>query len=694
MNNKFNEILFLWRESYSGKKIISFVWLLILLKYISTDEEFNSIKDIFNPALSLEIKNNIIKSFFAKKSFFDNDLVIEYFQNFFNNEIIFINYEIFKVFIEMIINFGNSELKNLFNYSFHRYNLKNLWNISWKVNTNKLISNILWEINWNVYNPICWVSKISKHLYWNFKFYWEEKNIDNLILSKINLFLNNITWQIKLWDFHDDSFYWETFEYSFSIPPFWLKDENIKWDTDYFFVNKVLNHLNEKWKWIILLPLSSVFKKSNNAIAERKRLLNLWLESIIILPKNSFNPYTSIDTVLWIFNKSKLDKYVFFIDWRNSNIEKISNAYNSKFEIENVSKFWDYQEMEKNNFNLNPWLYVNWIKEEIDILSKKEVNNFKIKNELDNNSEVQKTILEWMPKKIQELMKKWKKEWKITQEEIILALPKAEDNLDLLDEIYTKFLQLKIEIVDNLDNKKLGTCYKSIIDGVKTNNYSENKINTINIVYEKAKEKVEFENNENKAIEEEKEELKNQLKEAENKQKVNNLENITNLNDKIHVDIKNFLDYGNFKWYNFYPRFFYKIRNQDWSKQIKDSMRFSNIISLNSYIYNNDEKEKIDKQFELVKYFDTQLENEWKLEAKKEYAKKLFNILKLETILLFVVIGYLFYRYDIEGLIKIFDLLKWIFWLTLWQMTLMVWAIVKYLFPNWEKKWKKYLENI
>jgi RNA polymerase primary sigma factor len=35
------------------------------------------------------------------------------------------------------------------------------------------------------------------------------------------------------------------------------------------------------------------------------------------------------------------------------------------------------------------------------------------------------------------------------------ALPQAEDDLDLLDEIYVRFLQLKIEIVDTLDKDNL-----------------------------------------------------------------------------------------------------------------------------------------------------------------------------------------------------------------------------------------------
>lgn len=69
--------------------------------------------------------------------------------------------------------------------------------------------------------------------------------------------------------------------------------------------------------------------------------------------------------------------------------------------------------------------------------------------------EVPKEILDGMPEEIQELMRKWKKDGKITQDEIMAALPQAEDDLDLLDEIYVRFLQLKIEIVDTLDKDNL-----------------------------------------------------------------------------------------------------------------------------------------------------------------------------------------------------------------------------------------------
>ena len=35
------------------------------------------------------------------------------------------------------------------------------------------------------------------------------------------------------------------------------------------------------------------------------------------------------------------------------------------------------------------------------------------------------------------------------------AIPDAEEDLDLLDDVYTRFLQMKVDIVDNLNSKKL-----------------------------------------------------------------------------------------------------------------------------------------------------------------------------------------------------------------------------------------------
>jgi len=76
--------------------------------------------------------------------------------------------------------------------------------------------------------------------------------------------------------------------------------------------------------------------------------------------------------------------------------------------------------------------------------------------------EVDPKMLEGMPDSIQILMKKWKVEWKITQDELISAIPHAEDDIDLLDEVYTRFLQLKIDIVDNLEKDTLFDIEKDV----------------------------------------------------------------------------------------------------------------------------------------------------------------------------------------------------------------------------------------
>lgn len=73
------------------------------------------------------------------------------------------------------------------------------------------------------------------------------------------------------------------------------------------------------------------------------------------------------------------------------------------------------------------------------------------------DNEVPAEMLEDMPEEVQELMKKWKVDGRITQDELMNAIPKAEEDLDLLDDIYTRFIKLKIDVVDSLDKANLFT---------------------------------------------------------------------------------------------------------------------------------------------------------------------------------------------------------------------------------------------
>ena len=64
-------------------------------------------------------------------------------------------------------------------------------------------------------------------------------------------------------------------------------------------------------------------------------------------------------------------------------------------------------------------------------------------------------FLEWLNEHQQLLIKKWKAEWKITHDELMAAFPNAEEDLDKLDDIYTRLLKLSIEVVDSFDKEEL-----------------------------------------------------------------------------------------------------------------------------------------------------------------------------------------------------------------------------------------------
>ena len=71
------------------------------------------------------------------------------------------------------------------------------------------------------------------------------------------------------------------------------------------------------------------------------------------------------------------------------------------------------------------------------------------------DTEVPAEFLEWMTEPVQELMKKWKVDGRITQDELMNAVPNAEDDVDLLDEIYSRFMAIDVDVVDSLDQVNL-----------------------------------------------------------------------------------------------------------------------------------------------------------------------------------------------------------------------------------------------
>ncbi|OIO76291.1 RNA polymerase sigma factor RpoD [Candidatus Gracilibacteria bacterium CG1_02_38_174] len=64
-------------------------------------------------------------------------------------------------------------------------------------------------------------------------------------------------------------------------------------------------------------------------------------------------------------------------------------------------------------------------------------------------------MLEGLSENLQLLIKKGKVEGKITYDELLAAMPHAEDDVDKLDEIYTRLMKLNIEIVDSFDKDEI-----------------------------------------------------------------------------------------------------------------------------------------------------------------------------------------------------------------------------------------------
>lgn len=77
-----------------------------------------------------------------------------------------------------------------------------------------------------------------------------------------------------------------------------------------------------------------------------------------------------------------------------------------------------------------------------------------LKKFIDND--IPEEMLEWFSEELKDLLKKWKVDWHITQDELMWAIPtNAEEDIDFLDDIYTKCLELKIDIIDSMDKENL-----------------------------------------------------------------------------------------------------------------------------------------------------------------------------------------------------------------------------------------------
>ncbi len=84
-------------------------------------------------------------------------------------------------------------------------------------------------------------------------------------------------------------------------------------------------------------------------------------------------------------------------------------------------------------------------------------------------------ILDGMTEEVKLLLKKGKAEGKLVYDEVISALPMGDD-IELMDEVFSRISQLKIELVDSLDHEDVFADAGKKKDEIDLSNISDDSI--------------------------------------------------------------------------------------------------------------------------------------------------------------------------------------------------------------------------
>ncbi|WP_337902416.1 type I restriction-modification system subunit M [Mesomycoplasma ovipneumoniae] len=174
----------------------------------------------------------------------------------------------------------------------------------------------------------------------------------------------------------------------YGIPP--------KNKADYAFLLHDLYHIESNGIGAIVLPHGVLFRENKEGEIRRKLVEKGHIDAIIGLPGNMFYG-TGIETVIIILKKTlRENRDILFVDASNmyikdgknnrfnkSHIKKIADIINERRETE-ISKIISFDEIEKNNFNLNISRYIELNQEkDYDLfslvfgpISKKELKRF------------------------------------------------------------------------------------------------------------------------------------------------------------------------------------------------------------------------------------------------------------------------------------------------------------------------------
>ncbi|GIK61494.1 MAG: type I restriction-modification system subunit M [Ignavibacteriota bacterium] len=271
------------------------------------------------------------------------------------------------------------------------------------INTSKITAET------TVYDPTCGsgslLLKVADEADTNISLYGQEMDVSTAALARMNMVLHNhasdvqtIARENTLSDpqFTDGDTKLKTFDYAVANPPFSYKSwttgltndkgsVNDKFDRftgfgippnkngDYAFLIHLIRSLKSKGKGAIILPHGVLFRGGAESEIRQNIIRRGYIKGIIGLPANLFFG-TGIPACIIVIDKENADnrKGIFMIDGskgylkdgnknrlRHQDIHKIVDVFNKQIEISKYSRNVSFDEIEKNEYNLNIPRYID-----------------------------------------------------------------------------------------------------------------------------------------------------------------------------------------------------------------------------------------------------------------------------------------------------------------------------------------------
>ncbi|MCP9333310.1 type I restriction-modification system subunit M [Lentilactobacillus hilgardii] len=224
------------------------------------------------------------------------------------------------------------------------------------------------------------------------EYYGQELNGTTYNLARMNMLMHGINYSrfdLRQGDtLENDQFPERTFDAVVANPPYsanWnatdkLDDERFrkygktapKSKADFAFVEHMLYHLKTDGRMAVVLPHGVLFRgaaegKIRQYMIEKDNVL----DAVIGMPANLFYG-TSIPTVVLVFDKSRINHDILFIDaskdfekgknqnnLTDENVKKIIDIYKDRKDVKKFAHVADFKEIKENEFNLNIPRYVD-----------------------------------------------------------------------------------------------------------------------------------------------------------------------------------------------------------------------------------------------------------------------------------------------------------------------------------------------